>query len=212
MVKFGDDISEDLHQQVFSFSNQLLQQSFNGINNVHPGYNSVLVTFDKNIYSDTVLEKVQQFWSEFQEQKQEKYNTVEIPVLYGAKYGPDLDRVCKYTGLSSGEVIKRHTAGNYLVYFIGCSPGFPYIGGMDETLATPRLDTPRKKVPLGSVAVANNQTGIYPIESPGGWNLIGRTPLPIFNIKDPENSLVDIGYELHFRSISQSEFDQMKGK
>ena len=212
MVKFGDDISEDLHQQVFSFSNQLLQQSFNGINNVHPGYNSVLVTFDKNIYSDTVLEKVQQFWSEFQEQKQEKYNTVEIPVLYGAKYGPDLDRVCNYTGLSSGEVIKRHTAGNYLVYFIGFSPGFPYIGGMDETLATPRLDTPRKKVPLGSVAVANNQTGIYPIESPGGWNLIGRTPLPIFNINDPENSLVDIGDKLHFRSISQDEFDQMKGK
>ena len=212
MVKFGDSISEDLHQQVFSFSNQLLQQSFNGINNVHPGYNSVLVTFDKNIYSDTVLEKVQQFWSEFQEQKQEKYNTVEIPVLYGAKYGPDLDRVCKYTGLSSGEVIKRHTAGNYLVYFIGFSPGFPYIGGMDETLATPRLDTPRKKVPLGSVAVANNQTGIYPIESPGGWNLIGRTPLPIFNINDPENSLVDIGDKLHFRSISQDEFDQMKGK
>ena len=212
MVKFGDSISEDLHQQVFSFSNQLLQQSFNGINNVHPGYNSVLVTFDKNIYCDTVLEKVQQFWSEFQEQKQEKYNTVEIPVLYGAKYGPDLDRVCKYTGLSSGEVIKRHTAGNYLVYFIGFSPGFPYIGGMDETLATPRLDTPRKKVPLGSVAVANNQTGIYPIESPGGWNLIGRTPLPIFNINDPENSLVDIGDKLHFRSISQDEFDQMKGK
>lgn len=212
MVKFGDDISEDLHQQVFSFSNQLLQKSFNGINNVHPGYNSVLVTFDKNIYCDTVLEKVQQFWSEFQEQKQEKYNTVEIPVLYGAKYGPDLDRVCKYTGLSSGEVIKRHTAGNYLVYFIGFSPGFPYIGGMDETLATPRLDTPRKKVPLGSVAVANNQTGIYPIESPGGWNLIGRTPLPIFNINDPENSLVDIGDKLHFRSISQDEYDQMKGK
>ena len=212
MVKFGDDISEDLHQQVFSFSNQLLQQSFNGINNVHPGYNSVLVTFDKNIYCDTVLEKVQQFWSEFQEQKQEKYNTVEIPVLYGAKYGPELDRVCKYTGLSSGEVIKRETAGNYLVYFIGFSPGFPYIGGMDETLATPRLDTPRKKVPLGSVAVANNQTGIYPIESPGGWNLIGRTPLPIFNINDPENSLVDIGDKLNFRSISQDEFDQMKGK
>lgn len=212
MVKFGDDISEDLHQQVFSFSNQLLQQSFNGIKNVHPGYNSVLVTFDKNISSDTVLEKVQQYWGEFQEQKQEKYNRVEIPVLYGAKYGPDLDRVCEYTGLSSGEVIKRHTAGNYLVYFIGFSPGFPYIGGMDETLATPRLDTPRKKVPLGSVAVANNQTGIYPIESPGGWNLIGRTPLPIFNINDPENSLVDIGDKLHFCSISQDEFDQMKGK
>jgi len=212
LVKFGDDISEDLHQQVFSFSNQLLQQSFNGIKNVHPGYNSVLVTFDKNISSDTVLEKVQQYWGEFQEQKQEKYNRVEIPVLYGAKYGPDLDRVCEYTGLSSGEVIKRHTAGNYLVYFIGFSPGFPYIGGMDETLATPRLDTPRKKVPLGSVAVANNQTGIYPIESPGGWNLIGRTPLPIFNINDPENSLVDIGDKLHFCSISQDEFDQMKGK
>lgn len=212
MVKFGDDISEDLHQQVFSFSNQLLQQSFNGIKNVHPGYNSVLVTFDKNISSDTVLEKVQQYWGEFQEQKQEKYNRVEIPVLYGAKYGPDLDRVCEYTGLSSDEVIKRHTAGNYLVYFIGFSPGFPYIGGMDETLATPRLDTPRKKVPLGSVAVANNQTGIYPIESPGGWNLIGRTPLPIFNINDPENSLVDIGDKLHFCSISQDEFYQMKGK
>ena len=122
MVKFGDDISENLHQQVFSFSHQLLEQSFNGINNVHPGYNSVLVTFDKNIYRDAALAKIQQFWDEFPEQKQEKYNTVEIPVLYGAKYGPDLDRVCKYTGLSSGAVIKRHTSVNYLVYFIWFSP------------------------------------------------------------------------------------------
>ena len=124
MVKFGDDISEDLHQQVFSFSNQLLQQSFNGINNVHPGYNSVLVTFDKNIYCDTVLEKVQQFWSEFQEQKQEKYNTVEIPVLYGAKYGPDLDRVCEYTGLSSGEVINAIQRGITWYILLGSHLGF----------------------------------------------------------------------------------------
>ena len=210
MVKFGDDISENLHQQVFSFSHQLLKQSFNGINNVHPGYNSVLVTFDKNIYCDTVLEKVQQFWSEFQEQKQEKYNTVEIPVLYGAKYGPDLDRVCEYTGLSSGAVIKRHTAVNYLVYFIGFSPGFPYIGGMDQNLKTPRLQTPRKRVPQGSVAIAEGQTGIYPFPSPGGWNLIGRTPLKIFNISNPQNSLIQMGDKVQFKSISKDEYERLK--
>ena len=134
---------------------------------------------------------------------------VEVPVLYGGNYGKDIQRVVQFSGLSESEIIRCHQSGNYLVYFLGFSPGFPYIGGMDQDLTTPRLQTPRKRVPQGSVAIAGGQTGIYPFPSPGGWNLIGRTPLEIFNRSNPKNSLIQMGDRVQFKSISKDEFDQL---
>ena len=124
--------------------------------------------------------------------------TVEVPVYYGSDYGPDLPRVAEHAGLSQDEVIKRHSRGDYLVYFIGFSIGFPYFGGMDSSIGMPRLDVPRKKVPKGSIGIAGNQTGIYPLSSPGGWNLIGRTELDIFNVSDPEQSVIKMGDKVRF--------------
>lgn len=124
--------------------------------------------------------------------------TVEVPVMYGGENGPDLDKVSENTGLSSSEVIKRHSEAEYLVYFIGFSIGFPYLGGMDLSIATPRLDSPRKSVPKGSIGIAGDQTGIYPLSSPGGWNLIGRTEMDIFNVDDPEQSALQMGDRVKF--------------
>ena len=135
--------------------------------------------------------------------------TVEIPVCYEDEFGPDLGRVLKHTGYDKEELIERHTSGRYLVYFLGFSAGFPYIGGMDESLATPRLKTPRKAVPAGSVGIAGQQTGMYPLPTPGGWNLIGRTPLPLFNRSNPKDTSIRMGDRIRFRTVGRAEFESL---
>ena len=107
--------------------------------------------------------------------------TVEIPVLYGGEMGPDIEFVAEHTGLTVDEVVRRHSEPSYQIYMIGFTPGFAFLGGLPDELATPRLPTPRTAVPAGSVGIANNQTGMYPVASPGGWQLIGRTPLKLFD-------------------------------
>ena len=133
-------------------------------------------------------------------------STVEIPVVYGEEFGPDLDRVAKHCGLTKDEVIKKHSKEEYLVYFIGFSIGFPYLGGLNNSLSTPRLEIPRTTVPKGSIAIAGSQTGIYPLSSPGGWNLIGKTPVSIFNINDPGKSLLKMGDSVRFKPINKEDF------
>ena len=135
--------------------------------------------------------------------------TIEIPVCYEDEFGPDLGRVLKHTGYDKEELIKRHTLGRYLVYFLGFSAGFPYIGGMDESLATPRLEAPRKAVPAGSVGIAGQQTGIYPLSTPGGWNLIGRTPLPLFNRSNPKDTSIRMGDRIRFHTVGRAEFESL---
>lgn len=159
---------------------------------------------------NTVLRELKAIWLDAKTHSIPKPRIVEIPVFYGGEPGPDLKRVAKYTGFTEEGVIRRHCEHEYLVYFIGFSPGFPYIGGMNITLETPRLDTPRKHVPSGSVAIGGKQTGIYPLASPGGWNLIGQTPLQLFDVKYPENALIRMGDRLKFRSISKKEFIKNK--
>ena len=119
-------------------------------------------------------------------------------MVYGGEAGPDLAFVASHTGLSADEVIRRHTAPRYTVYFIGFTPGFPYLGGMDVRLTTPRLETPRARVPAGSVGIAGPQTGVYPLESPGGWRIIGRTQLPLFDLAAQPPSLLSPGDEVRF--------------
>ena len=135
---------------------------------------------------------------------------VEIPVLYGGELGEDMDRVSQYTGLNQSEIIQCHEGGLYKVYFTGFSPGFPYIVGMDPSLSTPRLTTPRKQVPAGTIGIAAEQTGIYPLSSPGGWNLIGQTPIKIFDWHQPTDLMLRIGDSIKFISITKEKFDQLK--
>ncbi|QWC23181.1 5-oxoprolinase subunit PxpB [Bacillus haikouensis] len=137
---------------------------------------------------------------------------VEIPVCYGGEYGPDLEEVAAHHGITTEEVISKHANGDYLVYMIGFAPGFPYVGGLDPELATPRKKSPRMKIPAGSVGIAGDQTGVYPIETPGGWQLIGRTPLSLFQPDAETPSLLQAGDRIKFVSISENEFKEMEGK
>jgi KipI family sensor histidine kinase inhibitor len=134
-----------------------------------------------------------------------------MPVAYGGEFGPDMANVAEHTKLDEGEIIKRHTAGDYYCYMLGFAPGFGYLGGLDESLATPRLKTPRTLIPAGSVGIAGSQTGAYSIDSPGGWQLIGRTPLRLFDPGNGDNpTLMDAGDWIRFRSITKDEFEAIK--
>lgn len=138
--------------------------------------------------------------------------TVEIPVCYESDLAPDLDEVARHTGLDASEVIALHSGATYVVRMIGFLPGFPYLAGLDPRLATPRRAEPRTRVPAGSVGIGGEQTGIYPVASPGGWRLIGRTPLALFDARREPGALLAVGDELRFRAIPRAEYDRMSAR
>jgi inhibitor of KinA len=136
---------------------------------------------------------------------------VEIPVCYGGDFGPDLEDVARAHDLTPDEVVRLHSGGEYLVYMVGFMPGFGYLGGLPERLATPRRSVPRTHVPTGTVGIGGKQTGVYPLESPGGWNLIGRTPRRMFLPEKEPPTLLEMGDRVRFRAISREEFDNWSG-
>jgi len=209
-VELGHKILESTHKNIFTLITHLIRNPIHGVVNIHPGYSSILLTLDKMANIDDTIRVVENILDVVQNSEPPEGKLVEVPVLYGGNYGKDIQRVVQFLKLSEDEIIQRHQSGNYLVYFLGFSPGFPYLGGMDQDLTTPRIQTPRKRVPQGSVAIAGGQTGIYPLPSPGGWNLIGRTPLKIFNISNPQNSLIQMGDKVQFKSISKDEYERLK--
>ena len=209
LIQFGDEISEDLHHQVFLFTQGLLAISHEAISNISPGYSSVLVRLHHQATLAEGMDTIAAILKEEHPGDTIPQRTVEIPVCYEDEFGPDLGRVLKHTGYDKEELIERHTSGMYLVYFMGFSAGFPYIGGMDASLATPRIETPRKAVPTGSVGIAGQQTGMYPLSTPGGWNLIGRTPLPLFNRLNPKNTAIRMGDRIRFHTVGRAEFESL---
>ena len=141
-----------------------------------------------------------------------KAREIEIPVCYGGEFGPDLDALASIHALTLTQVIELHSAPTYLVYFLGFAPGFAYLGGLPEALASPRLEVPRAKVPQGSVGIGGNQTGVYPLTTPGGWRLIGRTPFALFDpaqTQPARMSLLQIGDHVRFRPISKQQFAEL---
>ncbi|MBP2857532.1 5-oxoprolinase subunit PxpB [Dickeya oryzae] len=151
------------------------------VSEVIPGMNNLTVVLKhpRTQALDTI-ERLQRWWEESASFAQEQARDVDIPVTYGGDYGPDLKTVAEHCGMTSKQVVERHAAGRYVVYFLGFQPGFPYLGGLDEALFTPRRAEPRLQVPAGSVGIGGNQTGIYPLNTPGGWQLIGQTSLALF--------------------------------
>jgi KipI family sensor histidine kinase inhibitor len=184
LISFGEEISLEAHLQVARITHCL--EGVRGILNVHPAYTSVLVDFDPRLRThDQVEEVVRARVEGAGEHESIEARHVEIPVRYGGEFGPDLTDVSRHTGLSEARVVELHSSAEYVVYFVGFSTCFPYLGGLPPELATPRLAAPRKHVPVGSVAIGGAQAGIYPLSSPGGWRLIGRTTVKLF---DPEAS------------------------
>ncbi|HEY4613279.1 MAG TPA: 5-oxoprolinase subunit PxpB [Bacteroidota bacterium] len=210
LVSFGDTISFAHHQSVVRLTTLLLTERPAFIRNIHPAYCSLLVSFDVRMASFSEVESyLTSTLQKLDSVPLPPSRTVEIPVCYGDEFGPDLADVAAHNRITIDEVLRVHSSGEYLVYFLGFSPGFPFIGGMSEKIATPRLAAPRTKVPAGSVAIGGKQTGIYPVSSPGGWRLIGRTPLRLFDPASDPVTLLQMGDVVRFKPIAREEYARM---
>lgn len=193
----------DAHRQVLRVMNAFADVP-PGVLNLHPAFASVLIDFDPRRHRHSDLEAlVRERLSAQPAETAVESRLVEIPVCYGGADGPDLEEVARHTGLDPELVIQRHSAAEYRVYFLGFSPGFPYLGGMPAELATPRLPSPRKRVPAGSIAIGGLQTGVYPMESPGGWRLIGRTSLRLFDAAAEPPALLCLGDRVRFVPVPE---------
>jgi len=197
MVSFGNEISLESHRHVARLTQAL--GGVRGILNLHPSYTSVLVDFDPRLLTHEEAEDLIRSREEAAEHVPESTpRNVEIPVRYGGEFGPDLEDVARHTGLAPERVVELHSAAQYLVYFVGFSTCFPYMGGLPPELATPRLSNPRKNVPVGSVAIGGSQAGVYPLASPGGWRLIGHTSLRLFDPESTPPPLLRMGDRVKF--------------
>ncbi len=204
LVIFGERIDSELNRKVHLLAEWLAQKSIAGITDVIPAYASLLIVFDPLKCTHDLLQTLIEQWAQQGERSFPRTcRLVEVPVIYGGDFGPDLNFVAGHCGLSVDEVIRIHSQTEYSVFMMGFSPGFPYLGGMNPAIAAPRLQTPRPKVPAGSVGIAGQQTGIYPSESPGGWRLIGWTPLKLFDPEGEPPFLLEPGDRVRFCPIEQ---------
>ncbi len=202
LVSFGPEIPEEISDAnrglVDSLTRKLVAARPPGILNVHPAYASLLVVFDPLTLDHRGVERLCESTEEIPAPEQ---RTVEIPVHYGDEYGPDLADVARHTRLTREEVVRIHAGADYVVHFLGFSPGFPYLGGLPDSIATPRLSSPRTRVPAGSVAIGGGQTGVYPSASPGGWRIIGWTPLRLFDAAADPPALLSMGSRIRFQAL-----------
>lgn len=209
VIQFGEVIDPAINRQIGLICAWLDEYTFEGFVEYVPAYTTITIYYQPWIvsYKDT-LNMVDEMLAEVTENQVEEEirPVIEIPVVYGGVYGPDIDFVAQHNELSIEEVIALHTSAEYLVYMIGFAPGFPYLGGLNEKIATPRKTTPRLSIPAGSVGIAGAQTGVYPMETPGGWQIIGKSPIEFFNIDLEKPSLLKAGDKLRFKSISESEY------
>ncbi|HSL40013.1 MAG TPA: 5-oxoprolinase subunit PxpB [Desulforhopalus sp.] len=210
LMELGEEISPKAQERIRAMMLTLENRSLPGVIEYLPSYRSLAVVYDPLRTSFAQLrEELHQAYQSLAGIALPSPRLVEIPVCYGGELGPDLGFVARHNQLTEQEVISLHSGSDYLVYMIGFTPGFPYLGGLDERLHTPRLASPRKKVPAGSVGIANGQTGVYPIDSPGGWQLIGRTPLQLFDPGREEPFLLAAGDTLRFVAIDYPRYQEL---
>lgn len=209
VVEGGDDISPDINRLIRAFALALEEQDIAGIREYIPTYCSLMILYDPGqlLFSE-IRETLQDVAAHIDTAEFPEPAVVEVPVAYGGEFGPDIAFVAQHNNLSEEEVISLHTGQDYLVYMLGFTPGFCYLGGMPEAIATPRLSTPRTCIPAGSVGIAGAQTGVYPIDSPGGWQLIGRTPLRLFDPNREPAVLMSAGDYVRFVPIDEQEYER----
>ena len=211
VVELGDEISMEINRKVRSLTDALELDGVPGVFDFLPTYRSVLVYYDPVSTTYSKVERdIEHLLQSAEESDTGARHVVHIPTLYGGDMGPDIAFVAQQSGLDEHEVVQIHSGSDYLVYMMGFSPGFAYLGGLDERLATPRLQSPRTVIPAGAVGIAETQTGVYPVASPGGWQLIGRTPLKLFDPTRERPVLLSAGDFVRFVPIeSQQAYDDI---
>jgi KipI family sensor histidine kinase inhibitor len=211
LVYFGQQITLDANQRVRKLLRLLELEPVAGIRNLHPAYCSILVDFDALKFSHSELETILRgYLDRLQAVRLPEPQEREIPACYGGEFGPDLNELAALHGMTPAQAIELHASVTYVVYFLGFVPGFAYLGELPEALATPRLAAPRRRAPSGSVGIAANQTGVYPFAMPGGWRLIGRTPLAMFRPDRNNMSFLSIGDRVRFTPISSARFTALE--
>lgn len=208
LINFKNEISLEVHLQVKSLYQQLKKINLKGVTFLIPAYSSITVGFNPNEVDGSFLKMFLENTKFDISKKELNSKIVKIPVCYETPYAPDMEEVSKKTGLTPKEIINTHSSTSYLVYFLGFAPGFMYLGGLNKKLYTPRKETPRIKIEAGAVGLADQQTGIYPLETPGGWQIIGQTPLTLFSKE--QASLAQMGDTIQFVPITANEFKKIK--
>jgi inhibitor of KinA len=213
LVYLGEEIGLRTHQRVVRLLRLLQREPLAWVRNLQPAYCSLLVSFDACVVDHARVEAtLRSYEKRAEEIALPAPRLVEILVCYGGEFGPDLEKVASLHGLKPERVIELHSSQTYHAYFLGFAPGFAYLGDLPDALATPRLATPRRKVPAGSVGIAGKQTAVYPFATPGGWNLLGRTPLHMFRVDREPMELLDVGDEVRFRPITHEEFSALENR
>jgi inhibitor of KinA len=206
-----NQISTDSHEQVRKLLRLLESEPIAGVRNLHPAYCSLLIKFDSlKLRHPELEEMLRGYIMRIEKVELPEPRLVEIPMCYGGEFGPDLKDVAELHGMTPESVIESHATATYRVYFLGFAPGFAYLGQLPDALVTPRLATPRRSVPAGSLGIAGNQTGVYPIATPGGWRLLGRTPAAMFRPDRAEMSLLALGDLVRFVPISREQFAKLE--
>ncbi len=209
-MEFGHQIAPAIHDQVLAFTHALEARRWTGLREIVPTYRSAAVYVDSgSVNFESLDRRLLNLARTLPRSTGRKRPVVTIPVAYGGDHGPDLEGLATAAGLSPQQVVALHTSVEYRVYMLGFSPGFPYLGQVPEAIAAPRLAEPRSHVPAGSVGIAGLQTGIYPQEGPGGWRLIGRTPVRLYNSTRAKPFLLQPGNRVRFRAVSKTEFDRL---
>jgi inhibitor of KinA len=210
LIEWADEISLYNHTQVTALNHVLKEEFGEFIIETTPSYQSLAIYLKKNVDTSYLIESINHLLNENSIPNETKKQKVHIPVCYDEEFGLDLEALSKFHDLSKESIITHHTNPVYPVYFIGFLPGFPYLEGLNPLIATPRKEKPRSLVSAGSVGIAGIQTGVYPMDSPGGWNIIGRSPISFFNAYKDSPSLLNSGDSVKFEAVSKAEYKEIK--
>lgn len=211
LVEFGKEISPEINQRISAVVQLMKEQHIEGLVDMIPAFCSLLINYDPRVISyEEIRERVERLIKVDIKSENGRKKVFEIPVCYGGEYGPDLANIAAHAGLSEEEVIEIHSSQDYLIYMLGFLPGFTYLGGLDERIHTPRLANPRIKINAGSVGIGGSQTGIYPVDSPGGWQLMGMTPVKTYDPERETPILVEAGDYIRFVPITEEEYKRIQ--
>ena len=207
LIEFGKEINPEINRKITALVQLMREQHIEGIVDVIPAFCSLLINYDPRVLSyEELKERMEHLLKMETKTEATRKRIFEIPVCYGGEYGPDIENIAEHAGLSVEEVIKIHSSKDYLIYMLGFLPGFTYLGGLDERIYTPRLASPRLTIRAGSVGIGGSQTGIYPLDSPGGWQLMGLTPVRTYDPERQTPILVEAGDYIRFIPIDEEEF------